>query len=350
MEVGKLLLDAKCAALLLLGIVFYIFFLKKKLKTELPFTYFPDLSLLKELEITSNKPFQKLISLLFKVGCVSLVVALLNPVWKEELPMDSRLLGFKNDSKQALYLLADTSSSMLRPIFSNGSEVSKLDILKGAVTDVIRNNNNKDFIGLIGFSRKAVILSPLTLDHEFVLRKVKTLSQLEGHGTAIGYSLLKASHMMLQAVKSFPYKQQDSSYIGSIVLFTDGSEEIHPQDINHPFRGMGVMEAAKELKEKKIKVHVVHIQFEEEEYLENFFFPLRRLAEDTDGEFYIASSEKNLHEVVKDISLSEGFWRLPENSSKSFSYHLLYPYFLKLGLLCLCACLFIELFLERRSL
>jgi Ca-activated chloride channel family protein len=114
-----------------------------------------------------------------------------------------------------MMLAIDLSPSMeALDYHKNGEEMSRVQVVRETVGDFIKARPN-DRIGMVVFSGEAFLMSPLTLDHDWLLQNVERLhtGSWVGDATAIG-SALAVSANRLRDVKS-------KSKI--IVLLTDGA-------------------------------------------------------------------------------------------------------------------------------
>lgn len=112
-----------------------------------------------------------------------------------------------------IMLAVDVSSSMEAMDFKlRGKEVNRLTVVKAVVADFIRDRPN-DRIGLFAFSGRPYLISPLTLDHHWLLKRLDALAiGLIEDGTAIGSAI--------GAGVSRLHEQQSKSRI--LILLTDG--------------------------------------------------------------------------------------------------------------------------------
>jgi Ca-activated chloride channel family protein len=95
----------------------------------------------------------------------------------------------------------------------DGEEISRVELVRETVGDFIRDRPN-DRIGMVAFAGEAYLMSPLTLDHDWLLQNVDRLQVgLAGDATAIGSALATSANRLRD--------QQAKSKI--IVLLTDGA-------------------------------------------------------------------------------------------------------------------------------
>ena len=138
-----------------------------------------------------------------------------------------------------ILLAVDVSGSMKAMDFTlRGKPVSRLKVVKSVVDQFIEDRPN-DRIGLIAFSGKPYLVSPLTLDHDWLRKRLDALSiGMIEDGTAIGSAIGTGVKRL--------HNQKAKSHI--LILLTDGmnnSGKIPP---------LAAAEAAQAL---KIKVYTV---------------------------------------------------------------------------------------------
>jgi Ca-activated chloride channel homolog len=132
-----------------------------------------------------------------------MVVAAARPrLPKGELPDPSKGID--------IMLGLDYSGSMTeRDFHLQGRRVTRAEALAHVVENFIAKRVN-DRIGIIGFSKSPYLVSPLTLDHEWVLAALHNIVQ--SRGTAIGEAIVASVHFLRKA--------SDRSKI--IILVSDG--------------------------------------------------------------------------------------------------------------------------------
>ena len=122
-----------------------------------------------------------------------------------------------------MVLAVDVSGSMSSLDFKrDGEPVSRLDVVKSVVSDFIGQRPN-DRIGMIAFAGRPYLLSPLTLDHDWLIQNLDRarIGAIED-GTAIGSALGAAVNRLRD-------KHAKSKVV---VLLTDG--------VNNTAKAMGV--------------------------------------------------------------------------------------------------------------
>jgi Ca-activated chloride channel family protein len=132
----------------------------------------------------------------------------------------------------------DFSSTMTtRDFWLDNKRVSRVDAMKRVVIEFIKARPD-DRIGAVFFDRGAALISPLTLDHEWLTQQID--AQESSHGTAPG------SGMVIGAEALKPAKDQTKV----MITVTDADQ------INE---GPEPEEVAKALAPMKIKNHVIQI-------------------------------------------------------------------------------------------
>jgi Ca-activated chloride channel family protein len=104
-------------------------------------------------------------------------------------------IGRMNDDTEAegidIVVTLDLSGSMRALDLSTSDDVvTRLDAAKRVVDDFI-DKRDFDRIGLVAFAANAYVVSPLTLNHDWLKRNLKRLElgEIDGGGTAIGTAL-----------------------------------------------------------------------------------------------------------------------------------------------------------------
>lgn len=136
------------------------------------------------------------------------IVALAGPRFANERT-DSRASGVD------IMLVLDVSWSMMALDMSEpGERVTRMDIASQVIQDFIRNRPN-DRIGLIAFSAVPYLVSPLTLNHDWLLKNVQRLHVgiIRELGTAIGDATAAAARRL-------DLQQESKSRV--IIMLTDG--------------------------------------------------------------------------------------------------------------------------------
>lgn len=111
-----------------------------------------------------------------------------------------RLVNTETEAKASgidILLAIDVSGSMEAMDFKiNGKETNRMDIVKNVVSKFI-NERPDDRIGLVAFAGRPYMVSPLTLDHDWLVRRLESIrtGTIED-GTAIGSALASAVNQL----------------------------------------------------------------------------------------------------------------------------------------------------------
>lgn len=132
----------------------------------------------------------------------------------------------------ALQFLVDRSGSMRAMDFQiDGKQVDRLVTVKSVGSAFIQGGQglqgrSDDLVGLITFARYADSLSPLTLDHGYVvdvLNKIQPAQEHSEDGTAIGEAVALGVERLRDAMKNAPMeKGRQPIQSAAIILLTDG--------------------------------------------------------------------------------------------------------------------------------
>ena len=154
---------------------------------------------------------------LYYFGCAFLILALARPQFGIASSR-SRTNGID------IMLLLDVSLSMLSEDFSIGSQrANRLDVVK-QVTEKFIEGRPDDRIGIIAFSGRPYLISPLTLDHKWLKDNLARLTiRRVGDQTALGSSLVEDGTAIGSALVTGANRLRDKrSKSKVIVLLTDG--------------------------------------------------------------------------------------------------------------------------------
>ena len=154
---------------------------------------------------------------LYYLGCACLIVALARPQFGTST---NRIHANGID----IMILLDVSLSMLSEDYSIGTKrASRLEVVK-QVTEKFINGRPDDRIGVIAFSGRAYLVSPLTLDHSWLVENLSRLSiRRIGDQTAIGSSLVEDGTAIGSALATAANRLRDKHAKSRvIVLLTDG--------------------------------------------------------------------------------------------------------------------------------
>src|SRR5262245_19268212 len=210
-----------------------------------------------------------------------------------------------------IVIVLDLSSSMLEEMgrirpprtFQNltfttsDSAVAKKDIRTRltATKDAIKSfvaARRDDRAALVVFSDNAYVISPLTFDHEYVIRYVDLIDDqlLRGEGmTAIGDGLALANYLLAKQASGVDRRNQ------VVVLFTDGENN----------KGRDPLEVLGESNAAHIRVHMVGVDLEEEvrnkPQVQRVFQSVRRYG----GRYFNANTSRDLELASRTIDQIE---------------------------------------------
>lgn len=244
------------------------------------------------------------------LALVPAIFAMARPVWRNEYHS-------KTASGIDIAIAFDVSLSMSIDDFKkDGRALQRIDAAKAVVHNFIESRPD-DRIGMVIYSGRPYSVSPITLDHDWLLSSFKqvNLNILKEMGTAIGSAIAAASSRL------------DSRDAKSkiIILCTDGasnSGKISP------------IEAAENAKTLGIKIYTIAIGTEEGRVDANiqrfarqeFDLPtLKKIADITGGEHYHAKDLAQLEDTFKTIDRLEKSESISRTVIEDVE---LYPWFL----------------------
>lgn len=175
-----------------------------------PSLNFSDGALLAQLPRSWTVRLQPLLPVLYGLGQVCLVVALARPQKGLE---ESRVRTEAVD----IVLLVDVSPSMAAPDFSTPLRtLNRLDAVKTVLEKFITSREH-DRLGMIGFSAFPYTLCPLTLDHGWLLERMRNLQPgMLGDATGIGDAMASAVNRL----------RDSKAKSKVVVLLTDGQNNV----------------------------------------------------------------------------------------------------------------------------
>lgn len=297
-----------------------------------PSLLFPTLKNFNLRTATFREKFSKVPSWLFLTALGSMAIALTDPhMATEETDTD-----VPPHEGLAFYLVLDRSGSMGAVLDRGATRFSKM---QEAATKLV-HKFPKDLIGVVAFARAAEVISPLTLDHKLLNKKINKLEVVKDtaqDGTSMGYAIYKTAHL-ISASKAFAEKDQegDSPYkilSAFMIIISDGLQDPSLLDKGNRLRSMELEEAAAYAKEKGIKIYIVNI---EPKIMEEKFAPNRRemerITRSTGGELIFAEKLEDLQQILLKIPEKEKSQIYAAGSSVKTSRFSFYPYFVFLSL------------------
>jgi Ca-activated chloride channel family protein len=211
-----------------------------------------------------------------------------------------------------IMLVLDVSNSMLTKDFTvGGDEATRLDAVREVTRKFIEGRPN-DRIGIIAFGTQPYVVSPMTLDHDWLLQNLERvrIGMIEG-STAIGSAMAAAGNRL----------NDKNSKSRALVLLTDGDNNagkippntaaealralhiklyaigigtngLAPFPVLDPRNGRPVTDALGNIMYERIPV-----SFNEA--------GLKEVARIADGQFYRATDTRSLEEIFGDIDKLE---------------------------------------------
>ena len=203
----------------------------------------------------------------------------------------------------ALYLLIDQSGSMEDRL--DRSSTSKWTAIQQALVPFIEGQP-QNLIGLLSFARTPRLISPLTLDHAFLVHALQELHPVdnpEENGTAIGYALYKASHLvktLQQALSRAPKMGYHFTANPRILLITDGFQDPNYLDYGNALRTVELDEALDRLLQEKIHLDIILLQTPSKEFALQKQH-LEEMSVKTEGLFAIVRTPEQLTSALQKI-------------------------------------------------
>ena len=240
-----------------------------------------------------------------------------------------------------ILLAVDVSGAMEAMDFSlQGKAVNRLQVVQEVVGSFIEARPN-DRIGIVAFAGRPYLVSPLTLDHQWLAKRLEALTiGMVEDGTAIGSAIGSATNRLRD--------RQAKSRI--VILLTDGISNagqvpplvaaeaaetlgIKVYTIGAGTRGEAPVPVTDQFGRRQMRMARVDIDED----------TLRAVAEKTGAQYFRATDTASLENIYKEINAMETTTR----TIKKFSqYHELFPWLIAIALLTLTA----ELAILRRRL
>jgi Ca-activated chloride channel family protein len=168
---------------------------------------------------------------------------------------------------------------------------TRLTATKDAIKSFVASRRD-DRVALVVFSDNAYVISPLTFDHEYVIRYVDLIDDqlLRGEGmTAIGDGLALSNYLLARQSNGAERRNQ------VVILFTDGENN----------KGRDPLEVIGESNAANIRVHMVGVDLEEEvrnkPQVQRLFQSVRRYG----GRYFNANTARDLETASRTIDAVE---------------------------------------------
>jgi len=229
-----------------------------------------------------------------------------------------------------IVLAIDVSGSMRALDFKlEGKPADRLEVVKTVVRRFIETRSD-DRIGIVAFAGRPYMVSPLTLDHDWLTQNLERVRiGLIEDGTAVGSGIAASVNRLRE--------QKAKSKV--VILLTDGvnnAGKVTPVTAAEAARALGIKvytiaagtqgEAPMPVTDRFGNERVVMAPVEVDEDT------LRKVAETTDAAFFRATDTENLERIYQQIDQLE---RTTETVKRYEQYRELYHWPLLLGLLIL---------------
>ena len=209
-----------------------------------------------------------------------------------------------------IMLVLDVSMSMLTTDFTiGGAEATRLDAVREVTRKFIEERPN-DRIGIIAFGTQPYVVSPMTLDHDWLLQNLERvrIGLVEGN-TAIGSAMAAAGNRL----------NDKHSKSRAIVLLTDGennagkispntaAEAVKALKIHFYAIGAGIngIAPAPIFTSRGPMTDVLGNMLYQDQRVEFNEAGLRQVAQIADGQFFRATDTKSLEQIYSDIDKME---------------------------------------------
>jgi Ca-activated chloride channel family protein len=247
-------------------------------------------------------------------------------------PQLGRTLERVQASGVDIMLVLDVSGSMAAEDYTMGSSrANRIDVVRQVTRQFIEARPN-DRIGIIAFAGRPYLVSPLTLDHDWLIRNLDRVQiGLVEDGTAIGSALAAAVSRL---------KDRDAK-TKLIVLLTDGANnagKVQPLTAAEAGKALGIKiytigagsngPVPMPMKDPYGRTVYQKMVFEFDEKL------LDRIAGIGDGKYFRAADTRTLDNTFKEIDRLE---KTKVEVEKSADYHDYFPWLILLAAACLTA-------------
>lgn len=290
---------------------------------------FSSTTTLRALGKTSAARAGKFLRALFLVSLAVLAVAMARPQLGKSLTQVEA-------SGIDIVLALDVSASMLTKDFRVGGEqATRIDAIREVTRNFIEGRPN-DRIGIIAFAGRPYVVSPMTLDHDWLLKNLERVKiGLVEDGTAIGSGMAAAANRLND--------KRSKSHV--LVLLTDGENntgkipprtaaeaikalKIHFYAIGAGINGIAPTPVFNAQTGKPLTDNFGNILYQNQPVHFNEA-GLKEVAQIADGQFYRATDTRSLEQIFNDIDKLE---KTTVSVKKYQQYRDLFPVCLAAGL------------------
>jgi len=217
-------------------------------------------------------------------------------------PQLGRTLTHVEASGIDIMLALDVSRSMLAEDFTIGNQrANRLEAVKQVTEKFIQGRQN-DRIGIVAFAGRPYLVSPLTLDHDWLLQNLERIRiGLVEDGTAIGSAIASASNRLKD--------REAKSRI--VVLLTDGDNnagKVSPATASEAAKALGIKVYAIGAGTRgyaPIPVQIYGRTVYQNVKVEVDEATLKEIANKTDAKYYRATDSKSLEGIFAEIDKLE---------------------------------------------
>ena len=261
----------------------------------------------------------------FASGLVYLSLALL--VTALARPQLGKTLSHVEASGIDIMIAIDVSGSMLTEDYNiGGHRANRIDTIKEVTRKFIEGRPN-DRIGIIAFGGRPYLVSPLTLDHDWLLQNLERVRiGLVEDSTAIGSAIASASSRL---------KSKDSKS-KVIILLTDGDNnagKVMPETAAEAAKALGVKLHAIGAGTNGVAPYPMTDQFGNTQYqmiqVEFNEEGLKKVAQIAGGQYYRAADTRSLEAIFSQIDKME---KSTVELTQYKQYRDLFPWFIGAGL------------------
>ena len=242
-------------------------------------------------------------------------------------PQQGKTINQVQASGIDIMLALDVSGSMIAEDFTIGGErASRIEVVKQVTQKFIEARPN-DRIGMVAFAGRPYLVSPLTLDHGWLLQNLERVRLgLVEDGTAIGSAIASCANRL---------KERKDSKSRIVVLLTDGDNnagKVSPATAAEAAKSLGIKVYTIGAGTRGYAPVPVQDMFGRKIYqnvkVDVDEVTLQKIADVTNARFYRATDTKTLKQIFEQIDALE---KSTVEMSQFTQYRDLFPWFLGAG-------------------